>query len=264
MPYKIKALVTLCLSGVVTVSLSTPALAQEAISPSITKNKAIYSSSLVNIPQETKDLAKVQEAIVVPTEATLELEVSVIQVSPAPEPEPVIVPPVEPEPETEANDNTQQEEVSRSEESRREVRESEQDSRRSASVEEAESPAPAAEPAPAPAPPNAASSSIIQNASQLVGTPYVYGGTTPAGFDCSGFTSYVYAMSGINIPRTSSAQRSAGQVVSAADARPGDIIWSPGHVALYAGDGMMIDSARPGTTVQFRQIWQKDPVFLRF
>lgn len=214
----------------------------------------------MNIPQETRDLAKVQEAIVVPAEATLELEISVIQVSPAPEPEPVIVPQVEPEPEPEVNEDLQ-----RSEESRREVREDEHDNQRNATVDEVEAPAPAAaEPAPAPAPPNAASSSIIQNASQLVGTPYVYGGTTPAGFDCSGFTSYVYAMSGINIPRTSSAQRSAGQVVSAADARPGDIIWSPGHVALYAGDGMMIDSARPGTTVQFRQIWQKDPVFLRF
>lgn len=260
MSYKNKAFITLCLSGAVTVSLSTPALAQEEASPSITENKAIYSSSLVNIPQETRDLAKVQEAIVVPTEATLELEISVIQVSPAPEPEPVIVPQVEPEPEPEVNEDPQ-----RSEESRREVREDEHDNQRNATVDEVEAPAPAAaEPAPAPAPPNAASSSIIQNASQLVGTPYVYGGTTPAGFDCSGFTSYVYAMSGINIPRTSSAQRSAGQVVSAADARPGDIIWSPGHVALYAGDGMMIDSARPGTTVQFRQIWQKDPVFLRF
>ncbi len=96
-----------------------------------------------------------------------------------------------------------------------------------------------------------------------VGVPYVSGGTSPAGFDCSGFTSYVFAQVGISLPRTSGAQRGAGTVVSRADAQPGDLIWSPGHISIYAGDGMQIDAPRPGKTIQFRSIWQSNPTFIR-
>lgn len=114
-----------------------------------------------------------------------------------------------------------------------------------------------------PAPPSVAGSAVLQIAARYVGTPYVYGGSTPAGFDCSGFVQYVYAQLGISLPRTASADRYAGVVVSAADARPGDLIWSPGHVAIYAGGGMEIDAPRPGKTVQFRALWQSNPVFIR-
>ncbi|WP_342770095.1 C40 family peptidase [Xylanimonas allomyrinae] len=100
-------------------------------------------------------------------------------------------------------------------------------------------------------------------AGRYVGVPYLAGGTTPAGFDCSGFTQYVFAQVGISLPRTSSGQRSAGTVVSAADARPGDIIWTPGHVSIYAGNGMQIDAPRPGMSIQFRSLWQSNPVFIR-
>jgi cell wall-associated NlpC family hydrolase len=114
-----------------------------------------------------------------------------------------------------------------------------------------------------PAPPTVAGSAVLQIAARYVGTPYLYGGNTPAGFDCSGFVQYVYAQLGISLPRTTSGDRYAGTVVSAADALPGDLIWTPGHVAIYAGDGMEIDSPRPGKTVQFRAVWQSNPIYIR-
>ncbi|ACZ31858.1 NLP/P60 protein [Xylanimonas cellulosilytica DSM 15894] len=106
-------------------------------------------------------------------------------------------------------------------------------------------------------------SAVVSVAMRYVGVPYVSGGTTPDGFDCSGFTQYVYAQVGINLPRSSGAQRSVGTVVSRADAQPGDLIWSPGHVAIYAGNGMQLDAPRPGKTIQLRSIWQSSPTFIR-
>ncbi|GII98568.1 NlpC/P60 family protein [Sediminihabitans luteus] len=108
------------------------------------------------------------------------------------------------------------------------------------------------------------SSRVLNVASKYVGTKYRYGGGTPAGFDCSGFTSYVYKKAGVKtLSRSSSAQRHQGKKISRSAARPGDLIWSPGHVAIYAGGNTMIDAPRPGKTVQFRQIWQSSPTFLR-
>lgn len=112
-------------------------------------------------------------------------------------------------------------------------------------------------------PASAVGNAVIEIAARYVGVPYVYGGTTPDGFDCSGFTSYVYAQLGITLPRTSSDQRYAGVEVSRDQAQPGDLVWSPGHIGIYAGDGMMIDSPRPGKTVQFRAMWQSNPIFIR-
>lgn len=121
------------------------------------------------------------------------------------------------------------------------------------------------EPAPIGAPPagSANGSAVVEVASGLVGVPYVYGGTTPAGFDCSGFTSYTYAQVGISIPRTSTAQGDAGTVVSRDQALPGDLIWSPGHVAIYAGGDLQVDAPVPGKSVQIREIWQSDPLCIR-
>ncbi|WP_129787859.1 C40 family peptidase [Promicromonospora panici] len=105
--------------------------------------------------------------------------------------------------------------------------------------------------------------SVVSIAMRYLGVPYVWGGTTPAGFDCSGFTSYVYAQVGIDLPRTSSSQRYAGTVVSWAEALPGDLIWTPGHIAIYAGDGMQIEAPVPGKNVRYTSIWQSGPTFIR-
>ncbi|WNB86986.1 C40 family peptidase [Cellulomonas sp. ATA003] len=124
-------------------------------------------------------------------------------------------------------------------------------------------PAEEAETRGAPAPASANGNAIVEIASRYVGVPYLWGGTTPNGFDCSGFTSYVYAQVGITLPRTSSAQRNAGTVVSRADAQPGDLIWSPGHISIYAGGNMQVDAPTPGKTIQIREIWQSNPTFIR-
>lgn len=105
---------------------------------------------------------------------------------------------------------------------------------------------------------------VVRTAKRYVGTPYRYGGTTPRGFDCSGFTSYVYKKAGVaKLPRASSAQRGSGKVVSRKNARPGDLIWTPGHVAIYIGNGKQIDAPRPGKSIKVRSIWQSNPTFLR-
>jgi cell wall-associated NlpC family hydrolase len=127
----------------------------------------------------------------------------------------------------------------------------------------AEEAAAAAEAAAAEVPASAASSAVVSVAMRYLGVPYLWGGSTPSGFDCSGFTSYVYAQVGISLPRTSSEQRYAGQEVPWSQAQPGDLIWTPGHIAIYAGDGMQIEAPVPGKSVRYTQIWQSNPTFLR-
>lgn len=106
-----------------------------------------------------------------------------------------------------------------------------------------------------------AGSAVIAYASKFVGTPYRSGGSSPAGFDCSGFVSYVYAHFGVSLPRSSGAYYNVGTRVSSP--KPGDIIVTPGHVGLYAGKNLQIDAPVPGKTLQFRAIWQKNPTYVR-
>jgi len=136
-------------------------------------------------------------------------------------------------------------------------------SRSAARAATAETAAATTEVAAAAVPQSVAGNAVLEVAARYVGVPYVSGGTTPDGFDCSGFVSYVYAQLGISLPRTSSAIKAAGTVISASEAQPGDLIWSPGHISIYAGGDQQIDSPRPGKTIQFRSIWQSNPTFIR-
>lgn len=81
----------------------------------------------------------------------------------------------------------------------------------------------------------------------LLHTPYILGGTTPAGFDCSGFTRYVFEQLGVSLPRTSAEQFRGGEAVSLEDARPGDLLFydtlgkgQVSHVAIYLGDDLVV------------------------
>jgi cell wall-associated NlpC family hydrolase len=115
---------------------------------------------------------------------------------------------------------------------------------------------------PDPAP---SASGIVGIAKSMFGVPYVYGGTTPSGFDCSGLTSYVYRQAGISIPRTASAQKAAATPVSSP--RPGDLVffgYPVYHVGIYVSPGTMIDAQRPGTTIGYHSIWTKPSGYGRF
>ena len=95
-------------------------------------------------------------------------------------------------------------------------------------------------------------SSVVSYATQFVGNPYVWGGTSlTSGADCSGFVQSVYANFGVSLPRTSYEQQNAGYEVSYADAQPGDLICYSGHVAIYMGNGQIVhaSNARDGIKV---------------
>lgn len=101
---------------------------------------------------------------------------------------------------------------------------------------------------------------LVSIAEQYVGVPYVYGGKTPKGFDCSGLMQYVYKKVGIKIPRTSQDQAHAGIAIKEADLSPGDLIlsdWGEGansHVAMYVGKGKLIEAPRTGLDVRIADL----------
>ena len=101
------------------------------------------------------------------------------------------------------------------------------------------------------------SSELINFAKKFIGVPYVFGGTTPKGFDCSGFVQYVYKHAlGINISRTTQTQINEGREVSRNELQPGDLVFTnQGHVTLYIGNNQVIHAPQTGDKVKISNLW---------
>lgn len=182
------------------------------------------------LTQEVHKELAAAPAVQVASDAKLTIESQTVKVTPAPEPEPepVLEAPTYPEAEAEV----------------------------AAAVEETE-----------PATPDYASdgsigAQAISIAMQYIGIAYTYGGESPeTGFDCSGLIKYVYAQLGVELPHSSSSMVASGYQV--ASPLPGDIVWTQGHVSLYAGDGMVVEAANYGSPVRYTAQWQDYAVYIR-
>lgn len=103
---------------------------------------------------------------------------------------------------------------------------------------------------------------VVSFARKFIGVPYVWGGTSPNGFDCSGLVQYVMSKVGKQMPRVSYAQANVGRRVALNQLRPGDLVaWDNSsrnngadHIAIYAGNGMIIEAPRPGLSVRMRRL----------
>lgn len=91
----------------------------------------------------------------------------------------------------------------------------------------------------------------VAAARSALGTPYVWGGTTMNGFDCSGLTQWAWAQAGVDIPRTAD-QQAVGRAVSFTELQAGDLLIWDGHAAMYAGDGQIIEAGNPVQTNPIR------------
>lgn len=112
-------------------------------------------------------------------------------------------------------------------------------------------------------------SNLVDMALSLKGSPYAYGGTTPRGFDCSGFTQYCFRNAlGIELPRTAAGQASLGESVSMDELEPGDLLfWGSGsgiyHVGIYVEDGTYIHAAGSGKGVRLQTMEYFHPTFAK-
>jgi cell wall-associated NlpC family hydrolase len=103
---------------------------------------------------------------------------------------------------------------------------------------------------------------VVGIAMRYLGVPYVWGGSSPSGFDCSGFVMYVYAQVGVSLPHYTGAQWNVGVPVSRSDLQPGDLVFFDGlgHVGIYIGGGQFIHAPHTGTVVQISSLsgWYAD------
>lgn len=102
-------------------------------------------------------------------------------------------------------------------------------------------------------------SEAVALAEKQIGTPYVWGGAKPGGFDCSGLVQWTYGQLGVSLPRTAADQAKAGVAVSPADAQPGDLVFFSrnghvDHVGMYVGNGVMVEAPHTGTTVRLQKV----------
>jgi cell wall-associated NlpC family hydrolase len=114
--------------------------------------------------------------------------------------------------------------------------------------------------------PNFDLAAVPSVASRYLGVPYVFGGESPAGFDCSGLVAYVYAQFGIRLPHSSAQQGRIGTKIARSAALPGDVVVMDGgsHVGIYIGGGRMIDAPMPGRVVSNDAIYDNNYYFVRF
>jgi len=111
-----------------------------------------------------------------------------------------------------------------------------------------------------------AAKKVVKVAERYKGSTYRYGGMSPnSGFDCSGFTKYVYSKFGISLPHSAAAQGKVGHRVSKAKAKAGDLVITSGgsHVGIYVGNGKFIDAPKPGSTVKVRKIYTSNYYVVR-
>jgi cell wall-associated NlpC family hydrolase len=107
------------------------------------------------------------------------------------------------------------------------------------------------------------SSAVIAYASNFLGTPYLWGGTTPSGFDCSGFTQYVYAHFGISVGRTTFNQIKDGVQVSRENLQAGDLVFfgtyaNPHHMGIYVGNNNYMHAPQTGDVVKVSYMSRSD------
>ncbi|WP_408066408.1 peptidoglycan hydrolase RipC [[Mycobacterium] nativiensis] len=108
-----------------------------------------------------------------------------------------------------------------------------------------------------------AAATAVQAALTQVGSPYVWGGAAPGGFDCSGLVMWAFNQAGINLPHSSQAQANGGQAVALSDLQPGDVLTfysDASHSGIYVGDGMMIHSSTYGQPVRVVPMTSSGPI----
>ena len=106
---------------------------------------------------------------------------------------------------------------------------------------------------------------VLKVAAKYVGTPYVFGGATPGGFDCSGYVAFVFSQFGIALPHSVYAQKRMGIIIKPEDAMPGDIVmWNDSsHNGIYAGNGNFYHAPRRGDRVKLAPIFSSSVYFMR-